>query len=92
MGVLFSYPRYVLKGVMSSWKRASTGALRGPRVHRASRVFDPKSRTSSVSQFKKVYTMSFENTPRKMTPLRHPGHNPAAPASSTLPTIPRSQM
>jgi len=89
-GVLFSYPRYVLKGGHVVVEEGQVRALSEGREFIVHPEFDPKIEDFIRQQFQKVYTMSFENYPTEMTRLRHPEVISCAPhASSTLPTMPR---
>ena len=72
-GVLFSYPRYVLKGGQGRRRRGpGPRDQRGARIHRRIPSSIPTIEEFIRPQFQKVYTMSFENYPTEMSRLHHP--------------------
>ena len=65
-GVMFSYPRYVIKGGEVVVEEGEIRAVvDGPRVHRAAR-FDDEIEEFIRPLFQKFYTMSFDNYPVEM--------------------------
>jgi formylmethanofuran dehydrogenase subunit A len=71
-GVLFSYPRYVLKGGQVVVEEGQVRSISEGREFIVHPDFDPGIEEFIRPQFQKVYTMSFENYPTEMSRLRHP--------------------
>jgi formylmethanofuran dehydrogenase subunit A len=71
-GVMFSYPRYVLKAGTVVVEEGQVRALSEGREFIVQPAFDPGIEAYIRPNFERVYTMSFENYPTEMTRLRHP--------------------
>jgi formylmethanofuran dehydrogenase subunit A len=71
-GVMFSYPRYVLKAGAVVVEEGQVRALSEGCEFIVQPAFDPGIEAFIRPNFEKVYTMSFENYPTEMTRLRHP--------------------
>jgi formylmethanofuran dehydrogenase subunit A len=80
-GVMFSYPRYVLKGGKVVVEEGQVRALSEGREFIVQPAFDPGIESFIRPNFEKVYTISFENYPTEMTRLRHPELVPCTPHS-----------
>jgi formylmethanofuran dehydrogenase subunit A len=78
-GVLFSYPRYVLKGGKVVVEEGQVRAISEGREFIVHPDFDPTIEDFIRPNFQKVYTMSFDNYPTEMTRLHHPEVVPCAP-------------
>jgi formylmethanofuran dehydrogenase subunit A len=91
-GVLFAYPRYVLKGGQVVVEEGQVRAVTPGREMIVQPEFDPAIEEYIRPLFQKVYTMSFENYPTEIERLYHPevvtctpGGPTAAAASSERP-------
>jgi formylmethanofuran dehydrogenase subunit A len=71
-GVLFSYPRYVLKGGKVVVEEGEVRAISEGREFIVHPDFDPQIEEVIRPQFQNVYTISFENYPTEMSRLHHP--------------------
>jgi formylmethanofuran dehydrogenase subunit A len=71
-GVMFSYPRYVLKGGTVVVEEGQVRALSEGREFIVQPEFDPGIEAYIRPTFEKVYTMSFENYPTELSRIRHP--------------------
>ena len=84
-GVMFTYPRYVLKGGKVVVEEGEIRALTEGRVFLVQPEFDPGIEEFIRPTFQKVYTLSFENYPTEMTRLKHPETVPCSPSGSSVP-------
>ncbi len=80
-GVMFSYPRYVLKAGEIVVEEGQVRAIVPGREFIVHPEFDPKIEDFIRPEFQKVYTMSFENYPTEMTRLHHPEIVPCTPSA-----------
>ena len=71
-GVMFTHPRYVLKGGTVVVEEGQIRALAEGRVFLVHPEFDPTIEDYIRPTFQKLYTLSFENYPTEMTRLKHP--------------------
>ena len=71
-GVMFSYPRYVLKGGTVVVEEGEVRALSEGREFIVQPAFDPGIEAFIRPNFEKVYTMSFDNYPTEISRIRHP--------------------
>ena len=71
-GVLFSYPRYVLKGGQVVVEDGDVRAMPDGQEFIFRPAYDPSIEEYIRPLFQKVYTMSFENYPTEIERLRHP--------------------
>lgn len=71
-GVMFTHPRYVLKGGKVVVEEGQVRALAEGRVFLVKPQFDPAIEDFIRPTFQKLYTLSFENYPTEMTRLKHP--------------------
>jgi formylmethanofuran dehydrogenase subunit A len=84
-GVMFTHPRYVLKGGKVVVEEGEIRALSEGRVFLVHPEFDPTIEEFIRPTFQKVYTLSFENYPTEMTRLKHPETVPCSPSGSSVP-------
>jgi len=84
-GVMFTHPRYVLKGGKVVVEEGQIRALTEGRVFLVHPEFDPAIEDFIRPIFQKLYTLSFENYPTEMTRLKHPVTVPCAPQHSLEP-------
>ena len=84
-GVMFTHPRYVLKGGKVVVEEGEIRALSEGRVFLVHPEFDPGIEEFIRPTFQKVYTLSFENYPTEMTRLKHPETVPCSPQGSSVP-------
>ena len=84
-GVMFTHPRYVLKGGKVVVEEGEIRALSEGRVFLVHPDFDPAIEEFIRPTFNKVYTLSFENYPTEMTRLKHPETVPCLPHGSSVP-------
>jgi len=77
-GVLFSYPRYVIKGGKVVVEDGQVRAMAQGREFIVQPEFDNGIEDFIRQQFQKLYTMSFENYPTEMERLHHPEIVPCA--------------
>ena len=84
-GVMFTYPRYVLKGGKVVVEEGEIRALTEGRVFLVHPEFDPGIEEFIRPTFQTVYTLSFENYPTEMTRLKHPETVPCSPQGSSVP-------
>jgi formylmethanofuran dehydrogenase subunit A len=85
--VLFSYPRYVLKGGEVVVEEGQIRAIVKGREFIVHPEFDPQIEEFIRPQFQKVYTLSFENYPTEMSRLHHPEIVPCTPPGSSVPAV-----
>ena len=78
-GVMFSYPRYVLKAGQVVVEEGQIRAVVTGREFIVHPEFDPGIEEFIRPQFQKVYTLSFENYPTEMTRLHDPEIVPCTP-------------
>ena len=71
-GVMFTHPRYVLKGGTVVVEEGEIRALAEGRVFLVHPEYDPAIEDYIRPTFQKLYTLSFENYPTEMTRLKHP--------------------
>jgi formylmethanofuran dehydrogenase subunit A len=81
-GVMFTHPRYVLKGGKVVVEEGQIRALAEGRVFLVHPEFDPAIEDFIRPTFQKLYTLSFENYPTEMTRLKHPETVACAPQRS----------
>jgi formylmethanofuran dehydrogenase subunit A len=86
-GVMFSYPRYVLKGGQVVVEEGQVRAVVEGREFIVHPDFDPQIEAFIRPQFQKVYTMSFENYPTEMTRLHHPEIVPCTPPGRRVQSV-----
>ena len=86
-GVLFSYPRYVLKGGKVVVEEGQVRAISEGREFIVHPQFDPQIEDVIRPQFQKVYTISFENYPTEMSRLHHPEVVPCISKGPGEPTV-----
>jgi formylmethanofuran dehydrogenase subunit A len=84
-GVMFTHPRYVLKGGKVVVEEGQIRALSEGRVFLVHPDFDPAIEDFLRPTFQKVYTLSFENYPTEMTRLKHPETVPCSPHGASVP-------
>jgi formylmethanofuran dehydrogenase subunit A len=82
-GVMFTYPRYVLKGGTVVVEEGQVRSVSEGREFIVHPEFDPGIEDFIRPNFNKIYTMSFENYPTEMTRLRHPEVVPCAPQTGS---------
>jgi formylmethanofuran dehydrogenase subunit A len=87
-GVMFSYPRYVLKGGQVVVEEGQVRTVVEGREFIVHPDVDPEIEAFIRPQFQKVYTMSFENYPTEMTRLHHPEIVPCTPSGASAPPVP----
>lgn len=75
-GLLFTYPRYVIKGGEIVVEEGDVRAVSNGREYIVRPEFDEEITEYLRPLFQKVYTMSFENYPVEMERLRHPDIRP----------------
>jgi formylmethanofuran dehydrogenase subunit A len=90
-GVLFAYPRYVLKRGEVVVEEGQVRSMTAGREFIVQPEFDPSIEDFIRPLFQKVYTMSFENYPTEMERLHHPdvvACTPPPGAVRPLPPLP----
>jgi formylmethanofuran dehydrogenase subunit A len=81
-GVMFTHPRYVLKGGKVVVEEGQIRALAEGRVFLVKPEFDPAIEDFIRPTFQKLYTLSFENYPTEMARLKHPEQVACVPQRS----------
>jgi formylmethanofuran dehydrogenase subunit A len=87
-GVLFSYPRYVLKAGQVVVEEGQIRSIVTGREFIVHPEFDPGIEAFIRPEFQKVYTMSFENYPTEISRLHNPEIVPCTPSGRGIPVAP----
>jgi len=87
-GVLFAYPRYVLKGGQVVVEEGQVRAIAPGHEFIVQPQYDPSIEEYIRPLFQKVYTMSFENYPSEMERLHHPDVVTCTPMPGTVRPLP----